>query len=172
MNLDEFYSRALVIGQDIHTHLPNMRSHAALTDAQQIIEIGVANANSSSAWLMGLRDTGGRLWSVDICPTELSHQLEDVVPDWTFVEGDSLTNHTAAPYDVDILFIDSEHSYAQTMAELELYAPHVRPGGTIWLHDTNNGEARVREALNDWCPAHNVSWVDNPECYGMGVVQL
>ena len=172
MDLTGFYERARIIGVDITDHLPDMVNLVIAMDAKQIIEIGVGNGNSSSAWLMGLAQTGGHLWSVDICPTDLAIQLNEFVPDWTYWYGDSLTEHFQAPYDADILFIDSEHSYDQTIAELDLYTPHVRSGGVIWLHDTDTDHAEVRPALDDWCASRGLSWSNRSGCYGMGMVQL
>jgi predicted O-methyltransferase YrrM len=36
---------------------------------------------------------------------------------------------------IDLLFIDADHSYAGVRTDYELYAPLVRPGGAICLHD-------------------------------------
>lgn len=38
---------------------------------------------------------------------------------------------------IDLLFIDDGHYYETTAKELELWRPHVRPGGWIVFHDIN-----------------------------------
>lgn len=60
------------------------------------------------------------------------------------VEGDS---HDPATRDrvsdvlggepLDVLFIDGDHSYDGVRADFDLYAPLVRPGGIVALHDVN-----------------------------------
>jgi predicted O-methyltransferase YrrM len=38
---------------------------------------------------------------------------------------------------LDVLFIDGDHSYEGVRADFEQYAPLVRPGGIVALHDIN-----------------------------------
>lgn len=42
---------------------------------------------------------------------------------------------TLAGRPIDVLFIDGDHTYAGVKADLEAYAPLVRPGGLIAMHD-------------------------------------
>jgi predicted O-methyltransferase YrrM len=47
---------------------------------------------------------------------------------------------------LDVLFIDGDHSYDGVRADFELYAPLVRPGGIVALHDVNS-DFRARHGL-------------------------
>lgn len=49
---------------------------------------------------------------------------------------------------VDMLLIDTSHEEEATRTELRLWLPAVRPGGFVWLHDTDGEEyPGVRVAL-------------------------
>lgn len=54
-----------------------------------------------------------------------------------------LVERSVAGRPLDVLFIDGDHSYAGVRADFELYAPLVRPGGLIALHDIQP-DARTR----------------------------
>jgi predicted O-methyltransferase YrrM len=60
------------------------------------------------------------------------------------VEGDShaertknAVRHALGGEQLDVLFIDGDHSYDGVRADFELYSELVRPGGIIGLHDIN-----------------------------------
>jgi predicted O-methyltransferase YrrM len=53
--------------------------------------------------------------------------------------------------EVDVLFIDGDHSYDGVRRDYELYAPLVRPGGLIAFHDIVDGpESAVGEVPRFW----------------------
>lgn len=56
---------------------------------------------------------------------------------------------------VDFLFIDGDHSYAGVKADFELYAPLVRSGGLIALHDIV-ADHRTRYGRDTGCYAGDV----------------
>jgi cephalosporin hydroxylase len=59
---------------------------------------------------------------------------------------------------VNLVFVDSSHRYAHTLAELDLWAAALGPGGFLFLHDTSefatrfdpSGEGGVRRAFEEW----------------------
>jgi predicted O-methyltransferase YrrM len=60
------------------------------------------------------------------------------------IAGDSHSEETAAELErllagetLDVLFIDGDHSYDGVRADFERYAPLVREGGIVALHDVN-----------------------------------
>ncbi len=154
---------------DIWEHLPAL--FAAASTADTVIEIGVGSYRSTVALLAGVEVSGGQLWSAEI---DLQNKPAWIIdhPRWAVVEGDSLLTVDQAPENVDLLFIDSEHTYEQTVGELEAYVPRVRSGGVVLLHDTETDHARVTEALNDWCPAHGLEWSNTSGCYGLGRIDI
>jgi predicted O-methyltransferase YrrM len=88
---------------------------------------------------------------------------------------------------VDFLFIDGDHSYAGVKADFELYAPLVRKGGIIALHDIV-ADHRTRFGRDTGCYAGEVHqfWselksthqveelIDDPaqDGFGIGVVHV
>ena len=172
MDLEAFYKSARERTQDIREHLPTFTSLVEEMNAQLVIELGTGSGIATSAWLRGLHKTGGKLWSVDILHDTHAEQLLGISPNWTYEVGHSLELAHRAPYNADILFIDSGHTYDLTISELDIYTPHVRPGGVILLHDTETAHAEVTPALNDWCDRTDREWTNDRACYGLGRVQL
>jgi predicted O-methyltransferase YrrM len=62
----------------------------------------------------------------------------------------------------ELVFVDSSHEYASTLAELELWYSALAPGGFIVLHDASEfatsfdvtQKGGVRRALRDWRQTH------------------
>lgn len=173
--LAEYQHRA---GQrsDIGHYLHILFGTVARYPAAKVIEIGTDRGNSTVALLAAAEITGGHVWSIDCNPacTFRDGYAEDGL--WTFIHGDSAGAAIAAqaPSDAHVLFIDSSHTYDQTRAELALYLPKVRPGGTVLLHDTNKPHSndRVREALDDTLPGFGLTWHEHPGENGLGVINM
>jgi predicted O-methyltransferase YrrM len=166
-------------GHDIAEHMPRLFSAAAVGDAT-VIELGVRRGNSTAAFLAAVEAHGGHVHSVDIAtPRTPAEWLSSGL--WTLRVGNDLDLADQMPDDVDVLFIDTDHTYAQTLAELRTYAAKVKPGGVILLHDTEleHPEAAtavdpafpVAEAIKTWAAetGNDVEWV--PGCYGLGVIR-
>lgn len=66
---------------------------------------------------------------------------------------------------LDWVYIDSDHSYATTKKELELYSQKLRPGGLLAGHDYVQGNLRkalkygVIEAVHEFCFRHGWEFV-------------
>jgi hypothetical protein len=106
---------------------------------------------------------------------------------WTFVQADDLKVVDEAPT-CDVLFIDTTHGYQQTWNELLNYAPKVRTGGVILLHDTelerpelspHDDPFPVRRATEEFLALgllgllgadFDVEWV--PGCNGLAVIRV
>src|SRR5262249_32923697 len=91
------------------------------------------------------------------------------------------------PAECDVLFIDTDHSYDHTLAELRTYMPRVRPGGIVLLHDTeweqtgaSPDECRqldepggsVTAALDAWAEETGMAWENRPGSYGLGIIRV
>lgn len=189
--LTERYAQVCAEPSDINEHLPTFVAAVEELDALRVIELGVRYGVSTIAWLHALQGKG-HLWSVD-CSFPVPAPGSDVnlldpqgplgvVPWWTFILGydDWQIVLDALPALVDIVFIDTQHTYEQTTRELELYVPRVRKGGRVYLHDTAleiTGNATtpqplfpVRTAMIDYCDAHDLSWNNVDHCSGLGTI--
>jgi hypothetical protein len=152
---------------DMWKHMPVLRKHAR----GNVVELGTRYGVSTSALLAGVEAHGGHVWSVD---TEDCSHLFAGHPLWTFRQQES-TNTDGLPDDIDVLLVDTIHTYEQVMAELELWFPRLNPGGMVFGHDTEdiNGEPTpVRQAFLDF--GHRTENVERLEfrrgCYGMAVM--
>lgn len=133
---------------DISEHLQTIHDAVVRTNAQAVVELGVGYGRSTVAILAGLETTGGRVVSVDNLDypgTREKYKADN----WTFAVADDLAWGRNWDGPIDVLLIDSSHERAQTEAELRLFAPHVRPGGVILMHDTVSFPA-VMEAIAAW----------------------
>ena len=164
-DLAEEFSRRCSAWSDIVEYLPLLHGYARVYQGCRILEVGVRSGNSTVALLYAAQITGGHLWSVDI---------DDVLargdgmgpwadhPAWTFTRGHSTGTGTLAkqPVAVDLFFLDSDHGYDITRAEIRAYMPRLAPGGTALFHDTRlpcgdaeapGGRYPVTAALDEYC---------------------
>jgi len=197
--LAERYNALCRDSVDMREHMPTFVKAVEELDVTTIIELGVRYGHSTIAWLYGLnRMSRGHLWSVDCSfPVPANPgaagldgiNLLDpqgplgVCEQWSFLLGydtwptilDMLPQE-----DVDIIFLDTNHIYEETLVELDLYYPRVRKGGRIYLHDTaieTTGNAvtpqppyPVLTAMTEFCDTHSLDWNNNPSCFGLGVI--
>lgn len=178
---------------DINEHLPTLLHLVLERKPKTVVELGVRYGSSTLAWLLGLHKLGeGHLWSVDCSfpiagPTHTESLLDPqgplgVVDFWTFILGYDIWPQVQAalPKKTDILFIDTNHVYEETLVELNMYHKRVNKGGVIVLHDTAiefTGNATtpqppfpVLTAVKEFCAEKNL-WFDNHEnCNGLGII--
>lgn len=154
MNIDLRLAELLAEESDIRGHLARLRDLVVELDAQVVIELGVRTGRSTTALLAGVERTGGLLWSCDVVNVVAGMAgLDGVVvehPQWEFVHGDDLAVVARAPRPADLVFIDTSHEYEHTRDELAAYAPLVRPGGCVVLHDTNDEWPAAQRAIFEW----------------------
>lgn len=139
-----------VMWSDIRGHLERLHDLVIETNAKRVLELGVNTGVSTSAWLHALEKTGGYLVSMDIAEPRIR-------PEIRFLWGEQIWIcyvHDDLQFDpgldsVDILFIDTSHTYRQTLAELQKFGPLVRKGGCIVLHDDISCPDQHR-ATNHW----------------------
>jgi predicted O-methyltransferase YrrM/GT2 family glycosyltransferase len=168
-------------GTDISEHLPTFLELVLKSEAQTVIELGVRTGVSTIAWLYGLSFTGGHLYSVDIDPAPAGINHEN----WHFIRGDDLDPRTLEqlPDNADIVFIDTDHRYELTQAEIKEYSQRVVPGGYVVFHDINVKQFDhhvlgsqplypVRKAVLEWVEAEDLSITTYENCYGLAIVKL
>ena len=139
---------------DINEHFPVLRKYAKQCDT--IIECGTRRIVSTWALLAGRPKT---MLSVDIeHPTfyggdldRVFHACEEEGITFKFAKISSLELKIIS---VDLLFLDTHHSYEQINQELKLHASNVKK--FIIIHDTNIPEAMA--AVADFI-IENKDWV-------------
>ena len=179
MTLESEYRRLCETASDIHEHLPTLVTLVEELDAKHVIELGTRSGVSTIAWLYALAQNDGRLTSVDLDDPPPIGEF----PHWRFIKGDDLNLEVFDQLDeADIVFIDTSHTFEQTRRELNLYKWLVRPGGMIVLHDTELGwpsdspptdpHFPVRKAVEEFVATEGRTWVNFPNCNGLGVIRL
>jgi cephalosporin hydroxylase len=124
-------------------HPKELAALLAIMHDQQIgsvLETGTWEGGSAWAWLQV--PSVQRVVSVDLHPLHPAQWLRDEMRTWlTLIEGDSTDPDTAARANealggaADMLMIDGGHDYKTARSDWDTYAPLVRPGGMIVLHD-------------------------------------
>lgn len=165
MTATERYHYWLNHWSDVQTHLPTLFEAAR----GNVLELGVRAGVSTAALLAGVEAHGGHVWSVDrddCSPVFAGH------PQWTFVQADSLDD-LDVPGELDLLFVDTEHTEERTIAELWTWGPLVAPGGVILLHDTDDGSTYpgVRNAIEAYCKDTGLTPEYHEGSYGLGVIR-
>jgi len=131
--------------------------------AQTVVEIGSYSGASTSAIAEVLKwRRRGRVYAIDLFAPPADNGARRRGYEGTFdqvmapyagwfekIEGDSKT----VPWQrsIDLLFIDGDHSEAGVSADIQKYAPLVRPGGCVLLHDyldAPDGHCRVKSVVD------------------------
>jgi predicted O-methyltransferase YrrM len=164
------YYQELGTQSDIRHHLPLLHSLAR----GLVVELGTRTGVSTAALLAGVEARGGQVVSVDIDDCSALYRGH---PQWAFLQGDSTLAATAAMVaelgPIDVLLIDTNHTYEHCAAELALWGPLVRPGGHILGHDPETFPG-VRRAFEEYCaargwplrvvlPDNGMAWVEVPD---------
>jgi len=132
--------------------------------AKKIIDLGVCHGGSTRTFLLACLKTGGHVWSVDIKDTSFTrNKISELELNhlWTFTIMDDLDYvKTWSEGMVDIIMIDTSHTYEQTHAELGAYSKLVRIKGVIFLHDVNPKlfEGQVKRAINKFLETEADNW--------------
>lgn len=127
---------------DMYEYMDYLRAIAG----GNILEIGVREGVSTSCFLLGLKQHGGHLWSIDINP-ECGELFDD--PQWTFINGDSNKLTLANAPQIDILFIDGDHTSPSVDNDLFNFASLVRYGGLILMHDIIPAKNLTEDMIRD-----------------------
>jgi cephalosporin hydroxylase len=169
------YQHHCVSPSDIQHHLPLLFSLAK----GNVLELGTRSGVSTAALLAGVEKHGGRVFSIDI---EDCSAVAKGHPQWTFIQGDSRDSaivrrildgpdgQPRAENAIDLLLIDSEHTYEMAQAELALWGYWVRPGGYICMHDPETFPG-VRRAAQEFADAHGWPIAFVLPCHGMAVIR-
>lgn len=95
-------------------------------NAQVVVELGTGSGISAKAFLKGLKQTGGTLYSIDnLNYPQVPHAISLLSDEKqvTFIQGDSVEKgKTWDKGNIDILLCDSDHSESHVMNELETWS--------------------------------------------------
>lgn len=159
------FERNASVWTDMEQHMPFLFEMAK----GDILEIGVRQGASTSALLAGVEANGGHLWSVDINPCKIfSH------PQWTFIQADSIADKKrvleSVPDELDLLFVDGDHTYEGCLSDLQTYGPLAKK---ILIHDCLCPDTfpGVRKASEEYAWAIGKPLTIREGSYGLGVIE-
>jgi predicted O-methyltransferase YrrM len=128
-----------------------LRVMVTTRDAKHALEIGGAYGYSA-IWIgLGLRQTGGRLTSIEYDPARARVAAEnvrlaglsDIV---TVIPGDAFAQIPKLPGDFDFVFLDAwKRDYKRFF---DLIAPRVSPRGLFLAHNVVNKQSEMRDFLD------------------------
>lgn len=157
---------------DIQHHLPLLYSLAR----GNVVELGTRSGVSTAAFLAGVEKRGGYVWSVDIDPNCVDLYKDN--PRWAFFHGSSIDKATVVQImrhlpnlAIDVLFIDTDHTYEQASAELALWSEYMRPGSVILMHDPETFPG-VRRAAEEFAEAKGWPMTVVLPCNGMVIIDV
>lgn len=138
---------------------------AAIPENGLYLEVGVHKGRS--LWVAKqVAKESVSVWGID-------ENLNPNIPDTYYIEGDSHTVRWTKQ--IDVLFIDADHSYEGCKADIAKYAPHVKEGGVILFHDCDETSPGVVRAVKEFVAAGKledaVTYSPNPQC-SMARIQL
>lgn len=136
-------------GTDISEHLMTLymlTKHFKLSTA---LELGVRGGKSTIALLSAAKEIGGIVTGIDIVDcSEAKAKVDSLGLSkwWCFIKGGGLEVEWNAS--IDHLFIDTAHTYEQTLKELQRFEPQVKNGGVTTLR--YSGLPDVLQAIKDY----------------------
>jgi predicted O-methyltransferase YrrM len=159
----------------MHGHALFLLNLARETKAKLVVEIGFGDGDSSCAFLLGLREHGGKLISIDIEDKPAAQEkIEKLgfIENWQFIKSasENATGQLAGEPPIDILLIDGYHSYSQVKLEYELYRPLMKDGGYILFHDSINLKG-VKKFI-DFLERRNMRGINFAFSNGLYVLQI
>lgn len=106
-----------------------------------VVELGVEKGRGSVSAAMAKLDS--RVIGIDVNKTPDIDSVVLAYPNFTFVHSPSVPVPACVPHDMDVLHIDTEHSYGQVRGEFEAYREYLRNGAVVLFDDLHANEDSV-----------------------------
>jgi predicted O-methyltransferase YrrM len=129
-----------------------------------VVETG--RLRGGSTFLLACANPKVRIFSIDIAPKDDAAlralmRRHDVGANVELIVGDSQQGLYPEVGDIDVLFVDGEHSYDGCLADLRNWCARLVPGGHVVLHDCYRG-SEVQPATIDFLENEAVEIVRDP----------
>lgn len=117
-----------------------------LEAGQVYLEVGVDKGKSLSVAKMVAKE-GVEIWGIDLRPSP-------EVAGTNFVNGDSTT--TKLGKEVNVIFIDGDHSYEGCKADIDNWHPQMAEHGVMLFHDCDESSPGVVQAVKEFVEENNL----------------
>lgn len=160
---------------DIRQHLPTLYEVAR---GKRVLELGLDRGVSTSALLSAVEEHGGEVISVDSYPNCAGFNLYANQARWSGVLCGSVAAWKGPLERLwpDVLFIDTDHTYETTKAELETWGMRtLLMYGTVLLHDVLNplypGVKKAMDEFIETYPEGELHFETHLGSFGLGVIK-
>ncbi len=151
---------------------------ARLLRARKIAEVGVFRGATSRFLARALQDNGGgELFLVDMSEDALK-AAESMVGDAPGVNLRNLLGSSTAeevlaavPPDLDLVYLDADHTEAGVRAELAKWIPRIRSGGIVAVHDSV-GISGVCKAVVEYAGSHTLLTMSTQRGCGFSMIRV
>lgn len=115
-----------------------------------ILEIG--RYSGGSTVVLASANKSSNIWSIDLHPQDderlkkIFHELK-IGSNVELIEADSGTFYDSMIKELDLLFIDGDHSYEGCMRDIKVWWPKLKVGGHMILHDCYLGSEVQRACV-------------------------
>lgn len=145
--------------------------------AKNVVEIGTGN--STIPLLLACKRNGGKLFSTDIACGSHYTQVKDI---WKFPYTDAWTYRFGIDSVemgkqwnggvIDFIYLDSSHTYENTIKEISTWLNHLKIGGWIVLHDVTSHVNFVFRAICDMIHIDPTKFEYHhyPNAHGVGIL--
>lgn len=123
-----------------------------LKPGQVYLEVGVDKGKSLSVAKM-VAKPGVVIVGVDL-------RDDPKVPGTHFIHEDSTKAKLDA--DVDVIFIDGDHTYEGCKADIDNWYPQMNPQGVMLFHDCDATSPGVVKAVHEFADAHKLEVFESP----------
>lgn len=134
---------------------------AQRTQPTLVVELGTCTGGSTSHLAAG---TPGSVISIDIDTRPDARERLKVFDNLELITGDTrdpqVASLVAARGQIDLLFVDTDHTAEQVKAEMALFGPLVRKGGLILLDDI-----RMHPCMSAWWDGLGGEKLEMPELH-------
>lgn len=129
-----------------------------------IVETG--RFNGGSCFVMACANSEVPIHSLDIAPKDDNGlqsilKTHDIGKNLDLIVGDSQKGEYPSIKEIDLLFVDGDHSFAGCTADLNQWFPRVVSGGHVVLHDCYFG-CEVQPAVIQFIEEHDVEVIQTP----------
>lgn len=131
---------------------------ARLEPGQTYLEVGVDRGKSLSVARM-VAQPGVQVVGVDL-------REDPGVVGTRFLRGDSIELAKTWEGEIDVIFIDADHSYEGCKADIDAWYPHMTKDGVMLFHDCDASSPGVEKAVAEFASAINkeVYYSPNQRC--------
>src|SRR3972149_859611 len=135
-----------------------------------VVELGTGNmANSTVPILRACQEMNATLVTTDVGYTV--HPAVDGEPNLIKRNDESVKMGLDWDEEVDMIFLDTSHTFEQTEKEIEVWMPFLKINGMFIFHDTNLSWSGVYTAINNYLKGkENYIFYNFTNNNGLGII--